>query len=83
MYYRKKDEKRKLKNLLENSDPGYPPACYYSEKKNRLIRCWKSDGKNSRYSWHKKQYHRKYRRMANKVGYAISKNVYDLWWNMY
>lgn len=83
MYYRKREEKRRLKNLSENSNPGYPQPCYYDEKKHRIIRLWKSDGRKSAWKWHKKQYHKKYRRLSKNADYKVSKNVYDLWWNMW
>ena len=78
MYYRKREDTRRLKKLI-NKTRGYPPAAYFDDRKNHLIRYWKSTGKNSMYAYNKKEAHKKMRRYDKKEEYYTKKS-YDLWW---
>ena len=81
-YNRKQFDKKKLKKLAKEC-AGWCGGSYYSERKGRYIRFWKSRRKNSFWATEKRYGRRIYRRRANKVDYKLAKKAYDLWWNVW
>ena len=79
-YSRKQFDKHKLKKLAHESFNGFLGGCWYSERKHYYIRFYKSRGRNSNYALHKRYYHKRMRRFANKYGW-YSKKEYDLMWH--
>ena len=69
------------KKLAKRIGPGYPPAVYYSEKKQRYTRIYRS--RNSKY--YKQLSNRKIRRYQGE----LAKNgnnyhrLFDFWWSLY
>ena len=82
MWYRKEEDKRRLKKLCENSSKGYPQPAYYDDRKGRYIRFWKSDGAASAWAIVKRISRRRIRCRSKRVGY-YNKKLDDLWWNFW
>lgn len=78
MYYRNKENQRRLKKVSEEKLRHYPAGAYYDKKKQRYVKCNKGKG----YTQNKRIGNRKIRRLV-KSGKPYNKNYYDLWWNTY
>jgi hypothetical protein len=76
-YSRKQFDKQKLEKLSTKCS-GWCGGSYYSERKGRYIRFWKSQGKNSIYATFKRIARKKQRLYAKKYGY-YTKKADDLW----
>jgi len=81
-YSRKQFDKKKLKKLAEENSAWSGGGSYYSERKGRYIRFWKSHGKNSIYAIYKKRARKKARKYLAKNGFW-TKKADDLWWNVW
>ena len=82
MWYRKLEDKERLKKLSENSGGGYPMPVYYDKDKGRYVRLWKSEGKRSVYAFFKRRCRKDVRRKSKNLGY-YDKKLSELWWKVY
>ena len=82
MWYRKIEDKERLKKLSENIGDGYPQPVYYDKDKGRYVRLWKSEGKRSNYAYFKRRCRKDIRRRAKSLGY-YHKKLSELWWKVY
>lgn len=80
-YQRKREEKRRLKKLAEDSCGWH---AYYDKRRNRYKRCYL---RNSRYTkWVKTQSSRVARRRQNNGEYCNHngyRKLYDYWWTLW
>lgn len=82
MWYRKLEDKERLKKLSENSSDGYPKPVYYDTRKGRYIRLWKSEGKRSVYAYFKKRSRKDIRRRSKEFNF-YDKRLSELWWKVW
>ena len=83
MYYRKREDKKRLRRVSSDRLCHWPAGASEIEKDNGITylkRTWKSGGHNSSYAYLKK-YARKRSRLYAKRYDVYEKDAYDLWWS--
>lgn len=77
-FFRKKEEKRRLRNLYYETKGRYGPGAFWSDRKERFMR-WYGNGKELRTIANRKVRRRK-NELYNK---GLYKKIYDYWWELF
>ena len=82
-YHRSQEEKRRLKKLYNTIGVRYwPGGAWYSDKKERYVRYWRS-GHHSKYcKFCQRQANRAVRRARHVDSYSHYRKLYDYWWEI-
>ena len=86
-YFRKAEEKKRLKKLAEETENSYGRGAYFSNRKNRYIRyyCYSDNHCNGKKRFFRRIGNRIVRRNNEEIncGKSWFKRTYELWWKMY
>lgn len=77
-FFRKKEEKRRLRKLYEETFSKYGPGAFWSDRKERYLR-WYSNGKELR-----TMANRRVRRKKNELySKGLYRKIFDYWWELF
>lgn len=82
-YQRKKEDKKRLKELYKKTKNNYCSGAYFDTKKKRIIRYWISGDTKFWKKHSNKKIRRKFKDVEKFQQKCLYKKIFDYWWTIF